>query len=408
MYRLAQQLLLALDISNESIKYYASLVTYYSVFRLKQLDAQIAYLYLLCFIYHRYQRRNDNLLKSLAYKTRGYIDDTKNAAKERIYEYRVESNQNLQKAGRVLKLLTDDTVAEDTPFQEIQAKAFAILARQKLDAVADQIATKVSFDETAFQWEHADKLAHQFKRNLRPVLSTIELAAPRTSDVLIDATHFLKSAIQEGKPLSQYAPDTFPMRFVPAQTQRYLYVPDDNGQKCLHPDRYEFLVYRRLRNGLDAGDIYCRDSVHFRSFEDDLVNNTQWQNKDELLTETGLTHLKQPAGEHLAVLEQLLEERIATVNERIASGENEHVQVKSRGQKRRWTLQYPRSSDPLNHPFFDTLRQVDIGNVLHFVNSAMPLHGRLYSRPGPVCETRRRRPCHYRGSGCLGYQHGVR
>ncbi|MCH9664107.1 MAG: Tn3 family transposase, partial [Gammaproteobacteria bacterium] len=232
----------------------------------------------------------------------------------------------------------------------------------------DQIATKVSFDETAFQWEHVDKLVHQFKRNLRPVLSTIELAAPRTSDVLIDATHFLKNAILEGKPLGQYAPDAFPMRFVPKQTRRYLYIPDDKGQKCLHPDRYEFLVYRRLRNGLDAGDICCRDSVHFRSFEDDLVSNPQWQNKDELLTETGLTRLKRPVGEHLAMLEQLLEERIATVNERIASGENEHVHVKSSGQKRRWTLQYPRGSDRLNHPFFDTLQQVDIGNVLHFVN----------------------------------------
>jgi len=29
---------------------------------------------------------------------------------------------------------------------------------------------------------------------------------------------------------------------------------------------------------------------------------------------------------------------------------------------------YPRSSDPVNHPFFDTLSHVDIGNVLHFIN----------------------------------------
>ncbi len=368
LYHLAQNLLPVLDISNESIKYYASLVTYYSVFRLKQLDEQIVYLYLLCFIYHRYQRCNDNLLKSLTYKTRGYIDDTKNAAKERVYEYRVESNQNLQKAGRILKLFTDDTIAEDTPFQELQTKAFAILERPKLDAVADQIATKISFDETAFQWEHIDKLAHQFKRNLRPVLSAIAFAAPRTGDTLLDATHFLKHAFQEGKPLSQYAPDTFPMRFVPDQTRRYLYVPDDKGRKRLGPDRYEFLVYRLLRNGLEAGDIFCRDSVHFRSFEDDLINEEQWQNKDELLTETGLTILHQPAAEHLAQLEQQLEERIVTVNERIASGENEHLQFKNRGKKRRWTLQYPRRSDPINHPFFDTLSQVDIGNVLHFVN----------------------------------------
>ena len=38
LYRLAEKLLPALNISNESVKYYASLVAYYSVFRLKRFD----------------------------------------------------------------------------------------------------------------------------------------------------------------------------------------------------------------------------------------------------------------------------------------------------------------------------------------------------------------------------------
>ena len=51
LYHLTKRLLPHLAISNESIKYYASLVTYYSVFRLRQLNAQIVYIYLLCFVY---------------------------------------------------------------------------------------------------------------------------------------------------------------------------------------------------------------------------------------------------------------------------------------------------------------------------------------------------------------------
>ena len=39
----------------------------------------------------------------------------------------------------------------------------------------------------------------------------------------------------------------------------------------------------------------------------------------------------------------MLEERLVTVNQRIASGENEHFQIKRRGQRMRWTLQYPRA-----------------------------------------------------------------
>jgi TnpA family transposase len=367
-YQRAQKLLPVLEISNESIKYYASLVTYYSVFRLKQLEEPMVYLYLLCFLYHRYQRLNDNLLKCLIYKISGYVDEAKTAAKERVYAYQIESNQTLQKAGRVLKLFTDDTIAADTPFQAVQAQAFAILDRQQLDFIADQIATEVSFDETAFHWEHIDQLAPHFKRNLRLILSTVELAAARTNHPLLAATQFLKQAFQEGKPLGQYASEVVPTRFIPDGRKRYLYRPDGQGQKSLRPDRYEFLIYRLLRNGLEAGDIFCRDSVQFRSFEDDLIDDQQWQHEDDLLTETGLTLLKQSGHEHLAALELLLKARITAVNHRIAAGENEHVQFKNRGKQGRWTLQYPHSSDPVNDPFFDSLRQVDIATVLHFVN----------------------------------------
>ena len=45
-------------------------------------------------------------------------------------------------------------------------------------------------------------------------------------------------------------------------------------------DRYEFLVYRLLCHGLEAGNMFCRDSVRFRSFEDDLLDDQTWQDKD--------------------------------------------------------------------------------------------------------------------------------
>ncbi len=367
-YRLAKKLLPALDISNESIKYYASLVTYYSVFRLKQLDENMRYFYLLCFIYHRYQRLHDNLLACLIYKVRGYTEQTKTAAKERVYQQRLDTNQALQKAGHVLKLFTDDTITHNTSFQEVQVKAFAILERQKLAAIADQMTTKIGFDETAFQWDHTDHLAHQIKVNLRPILSAVDLAASRTDAPLIEAVHFLKTAFEKGKPLNQYAQGAFPTRFIPDNIKRYLYTQDKGKQKHLLPDRYEFLVYRLLRNGLEAGDIFCRDSVRFRSFEDDLLDDQRWQQKETLLTNTGLTILQQPVQKHLAALEQQLEERLAAVNQRIVSGENQYFQFKNQNKQGRWSLQYPQASEAVNQPFFDQLRQVDIGNVLHFVN----------------------------------------
>jgi TnpA family transposase len=119
---------------------------------------------------------------------------------------------------------------------------------------------------------------------------------------------------------------------------------------------------------MEAGDVFCRDSVRFRSFEDDLIDDHRWKDKGNLIADIGLPLLKQPIREHLAELETQLEDRLIQVNQRIASGDNAHFAIKNRGLQTRWTLQYPRSAELINHPCFDALKQVDISSVLHFVH----------------------------------------
>jgi hypothetical protein len=349
----------ALEISNESITYYAFLVHYYSVYKLKRLPVWTTYLYLLCFVVHRYQRLHDHLLTSLLSHVRQYTEAAKAAAKERVYTARTESNETLQKAGRVLQLFTDDQVADATPFQEVRTHAFGILPRDQLTSIADQLAGTTPIDETAFHWDHIDTLAPQFKRHLRPVLLAVQFAAASARHPVLAAVHFLTTAWQRGKPLSQYPVEQFPVRCIGKSLKRYLYTTDAQGHKRLRPDRYEFLVYRLLRDRLEAGDIFCRESLRFRSFDDDLLDDQQWQEKERLIAETGLPILTQPITEHLAALEQQLEDRLAAVNQRIAAGENAHFRLTQRGRQVHWTLEYPSSQDPVNHPFFEQLRQVE-------------------------------------------------
>ncbi|MBU3158380.1 Tn3 family transposase [Clostridium frigoris] len=368
LYKIVKNLLPTLGISNESVKYYSSLVDYYSVYKLKRFNEWIVYIYLLCFIYHRYQRMNDNLINTLIYNVRHYIDEAKCTAKEQIYVLATESNQNMKKVGLVLKIFTDDRMEINTPFRDVQAKAFSILERQKLVDITDQIVTNVKFDETNFQWEHIDKLSLQFKRHLRQILLMVYFAATLIDDPLIDAINFMKEAFIKNKSLSQYPYDDLPSQFIPDGITQYIYKQDNNGQKVLIVDRYEFLVYRLLRNSLEAGDIFCPDSARFRSFEDDLLDNCQWQQKEKLIAEAGLSIFNKPILNHLMELEDKLETRIIEVNQRIASGDNEHLLIKKRGLNTHWTLPYVSDPESTNHSFFAALNQIDIGSVLHYVN----------------------------------------
>lgn len=371
LYRVARRLLPILGISNESITYYASLVHYYSVHRLKRFDLWIAYTYLLCFIYHRHQRLHDHLIEGLRYKVRRYQEQAKEAAKEEVYQLRIQANQYIRKAGEVLKLFTDETISEDVSFSAIQAQAFAILEPEHLDYIAEHMRTEARFDPRSFEWAHIDTLTHQFKLQLRPVLQALELTASTTGHPLLEAADWFKTAFDKGRPVKPPLPD----QFIPDSVRRYLFERTDDSAKVPLPDRYEFLLYRQLRNGIEAGDIFCRDSVRYRSFEDDLIDDQRWQHKKHLIAQTGLRILEQPIEAHLETLKDRLEYRITEVNARIASGENKYIQIKSGPSRRstagtgpkRWSLKYPTGREPINHRFFNALEQVQIADVLHFV-----------------------------------------
>ena len=290
---------------------------------MSQLEENLAHIYLLCFVQYRYQRLHDNLINCFIYRVRQLLDEAKNVAKERVYEYRLEHNRNLYKAGQVLKLFADDTIAGETPFADVRTKAFAILPETKLARVTDHILQTTQLDEQLFQWEYNDQIANQFKRRLRPLLRTIDFSATAANKSLMTAVRFLKTALQKEKPLTQYKPDKLPRRFITEKHRRYLYITNDAGEKQLLVDRYEFLIYRLLRNNLESGDVFCRHSVRFRSFEDDLLSDKQWQEREVLIAQVGLPILSQTAEGHLAELKDLLETRLKQVNQRIASGENE-------------------------------------------------------------------------------------
>lgn len=137
--------------------------------------------------------------------------------------------------------------------------------------------------------------------------------------------------------------------------------------KRLDVDRYEFLVYRLLRNALEAGNVYVRDSNDFRSFEDDLISAERWKDKEAVLREIGAPILLAPIQETLAAFRKELEAKFKRVHERIENGDNKHIKVTGTGDNRRWSLVYPTQEEPINSPFYGQLPGIGIADLLWFV-----------------------------------------
>lgn len=62
LYDVAQRVIGDANLSVESVRFYASLVDYYTVYKLKRMKRQMTRLYLLCFVRDRYQRLHDHFI----------------------------------------------------------------------------------------------------------------------------------------------------------------------------------------------------------------------------------------------------------------------------------------------------------------------------------------------------------
>jgi TnpA family transposase len=369
LHDFAKTFLAMAEISTESGKYYASLVKFYTVYKLQRMAPSTAQLYLVCFAYHRFRQINDNLVEALIHWVDVYEKQAKAAADIAMQQALLAASENLQAAGQVLSLFVDPAIPMDTPFSVVKEKAFGLLAPAQFPLVSDYL-RDVTFDKTAFEWAYYTKLSPTFKRNLRQLFADLDFAARIDNAPLLDAILFMQALFRKARSPRQTPWTTFPTQVVAKSLHPYLFPVIEGKETRLDVDRYEFLVYRLLRNALESGDVFVRDSIEFRRFEDDLITDARWENKDTVLQEVGLPVLLAPIQETLTTLLEGLDAKLCSVNLRIAEGLNRHIKIPRPTSKRQWTLVYPTAEEPDNHPFYSQLPGVGIADLLRFVAGA--------------------------------------
>jgi TnpA family transposase len=367
LYEFGQTFLASAGLSNESVKYYASLVQFYTVYKLQRMAVPTARLYLLCFAFHRFRQINDNLIEAFIHLVGQYEQQAKVASEISATEAMTEAITNLKAAGQVLNLFLDQSIADRTPFSKIKQKAFSLLDPERFALVADYM-RDIEFDKTACEWAYYGTLHSKFKLNLRHLFSNLDFAGLVDDAPLLEAVAFLQELLRQGKSPRQVKHADFPISIFAKGVQRYMYIAAEKRKdKRLDIDRYEFLVYRLLRNALEAGNMYVRDSNDFRSFEDDLIRPERWRDKDVVLREIGAPILLAPIEETLAAFNAELEAKFERVNRRIENGDNKHIKISGTGDKRRWSLIYPTEEEPINSPFYGQLPSIGIADLLRFV-----------------------------------------
>ncbi|AHX13360.1 transposase [Dyella jiangningensis] len=368
LHTFAQQFLAAAGISQESGKYFSSLVMYYTVYKLQRMAPATTRLYLLCFAYHRYRQINDHLIEAFMVRVDGYGKQAKLASEEAMRQALTDASEHLKAAGEVLHLFVDDTIPDDAVFATVKAKAFSYLGPERIPLVADYM-RNIAFDKVGFQWAYYTTLSPTFKRNLRHLFTDLDFAGRVEHAPLMAAVDFLQGHLRLGHTPRQIDRATFPVDLIPKRLRGYLFVAEEGKgrAKRLDVDRYEFLVYRLLYEAMEAGDVFVKDSNEFRRFEDDLISDERWNDKEAVLRDLDAPILQAPIEDTLTALRTQLEAKYQAVNARIAEGDNAHITVRGKGDKRRWNLIYPALDESLNNPFYAQMPGIGIADLLWFV-----------------------------------------
>ena len=114
LYQNTTEIINQLGLSEQNMRYYSDLAAYYTVYGLKSMRKKnLARLYLLCYIRHRYLELNDHLMFSFTHKV-SYYKSEGEAYKEKTLElHQSNNNDDIEKAGIILSLFMNKKVTDN-------------------------------------------------------------------------------------------------------------------------------------------------------------------------------------------------------------------------------------------------------------------------------------------------------
>lgn len=362
LYQLANCVLPSLAISQQNIDYYASLAHFYTATELMEFSAEQRGLYLLCFVWQRYQKITDNLVTAFCYHIKHFDDSLKvGLSNHRIQKYKQQRKQ-AKKVAKLLDLFIDDSLDDIMPYGKIRKKAFKILPKEAIIALSVKF-SELNESEQAVRWKIFDTVSSRFRRHLRPLFLQLDLIAEIKDNQWAQAIQTIKQRFNNQQQLS--IKDQQLVKLVPKRLANYLLSTDNDKNTTINPERYEYWFYRQCREQLLDGNLYLNDSVRHRSFESELLTNDA--------TAAALKHLtvgkfQEPIGKVLDELEQELNSIWPIFDRKLKKDEFKHLQYdKARDQLSTKKIIYEKDPESQDQ-FYRQLPACNIINVLQFVN----------------------------------------
>ncbi|MGD9153703.1 MAG: Tn3 family transposase [Gammaproteobacteria bacterium] len=359
IFETAKDVLPKLRLPAATINYYASLINYYCGSRLKQIDINLAQLYLLCYCYTRYQVSNDNLLEAFKKRTLDY----ENAG----YEYSKEQSlKQLDAIKDIRKRVSDMLIAiKNHPNKNsIPKNALYKHVPENELITAAKLLVDENFDKDFLFWKYIDSQEDSIILNLRKIFLTLDLVTTN-NDILGSAIDYIKENLLNNSLQSTPLPHSL-MSWAKKKGSEHLFY---NG-KIIH-NRLEFFLYMQIVHHISTNKLNLKYTIKHKKVDDDLMPINKWgKHKKGLLKKLNYSKLTAPVQKTIKTKKDDLFELYNIVNENILNGKNQDIKItSSKDGKSRWKLRLLEAESDPNESVLANFQQRSIVDVTHFVNS---------------------------------------
>ena len=352
LYEVAQKATSKLEISQQNIKYYGNLAIYYNARDLSKLKYNQAYLYVLCYIYIKYQAVNDNLVEAFRYNIKK-IDDRIRAKVEKRLQ--VEKEEVERQIGKLLLLYVNKKINDEIVYKKVRKRAYRIMEKDKIEKVGNRFLKKGHHKKESF-WKEVDKSQNTYQKNLRPLFKSLKFASEEEGNKWLESTQWLKNKFDTKDVKSEKEPDNLPKHL-----KKYFF----NKDKSFNSGRYEYWVYKQMQEQIKSGVLYVKDSILHNCFNHELISVEKSQH---VLKDMDVPWIKEPIIKQVNSLIGYLDDLWIKINEKYEKGELKHLRYDEQKKKFIWSKIKAQNSEELENKFYSQLPFCEINQVMNFVN----------------------------------------
>ncbi|MEZ8138799.1 Tn3 family transposase [Vibrio splendidus] len=357
VYQDVKRLISELRLSQGNLNYYASIIRHQSIYKIRRFPEWQGLLYMVCYLFFRYQETNDKLVTAFQYATRKQREAASAAAKQQIADELEVVRDKLTHAGSILKLFVDDSVSDQVNFGDVRQNAFDIMSKDELQLISQHLHQK-NFDKRQYEWEYIDTQYRKVAKTIRPLFLAIDIECEPGQSLLASQLQAAKSELQKEKHIC-----TADQRLILKQDKGHIVKAGS-----ANPRRFEYYLYQKVSRMLDSNHVFINESAKNKRLEDDLIPISEWEHREHIIVNTGLEKLTTPIEKTLTNLTQTLRKKMEVVSRNINDGANDFVAHQPRSNQLTWKLANKRWKEEVDNPVYSQLQHKGIIEIMDYVH----------------------------------------